>query len=169
MDFNIPNLGMDMDFNPSMSVDPSTLQFDPNTTKLGGYDYDNYYPQTTDFLPPGQPFPFTFQPNGTYLSTGDLGQYHQRRSSITSSSSSSGASLSPILEHSMAAPGHHQMAQQSSEEQYPIDPADELAQRVRQSAGIMHAVQMGTQMSNHPQTLLTLLGEFQRLLITFYL
>ncbi|KAF9442239.1 hypothetical protein P691DRAFT_798585 [Macrolepiota fuliginosa MF-IS2] len=95
----------------------------------------------------------------------------QRRLSITSSSSSSGPSFSPVPE-SLPSPGgsgylSSDSTQQVSEasldqaptttlttaiptpkSEFPADPAAELAQRVRQSAGVMLAVPMNGTSSN---------------------
>lgn len=131
MDF----LQMDMGFNPSMAVDPSALHYD-NHGYNPGFDILGYQNQhlATEFL--SAPFPFTFNSHPvtseSSLSDNDFNaQVKERRSSVTSSSeSSSGASLSPVLEHSPAVPVSN-------------DPADELAKRVRQTAGVMLAVSAG--------------------------
>jgi hypothetical protein len=123
---NIP-LNMDIDFNPSLAVDPSALHFDPKmfaTTDLSSF-------------PPQQQvaFPQNFTP---------------RRMSITSSSSS-GGSFSPILDPTATTPTASipspavVSVNLSSVTQTPVitavsDPVDELAQSVRQAAGVTLAV-----------------------------
>lgn len=120
MDFaNLSSLNMD--FNPSMSIDPNALHFDP--MKFSTYDADSHL-LSNELL--SAHFPFTFQPN-----LGNDFSQPTRRLSVTSSSSSSGASLSPVMEP------------MSSPVVSYNDPAAELAQRVRQTAGVMLAVPMG--------------------------
>ena len=119
-------LNMDVDFNPSLAIDPSALHFDPkmfDTTELSSF-------------PPQQQvaFPQNFTP---------------RRMSITSSSSS-GRSFSSILDPALTTPTtsipspapptnlhsvtHAPLTTTSN------DLVDELAQSVRQAAGVTLAV-----------------------------
>jgi Helix-loop-helix DNA-binding domain len=117
-------LDMDLDFNPSLAVDPAALHFNPNILA------------TTDFtsFPPHQQvvFPQNFPP---------------RRMSITSSSSS-GASFSPILDPSTSSsiPSvPSTTAASPSATHVPAngivnDPVADLAQSVRQAAGVTLAV-----------------------------
>ncbi|KAJ7598666.1 hypothetical protein C8J56DRAFT_1020398 [Mycena floridula] len=135
MGFNLSSLGMDLDFNPSMVIEPSALHYDNNLKTH--YPYDNSYS-----MPDMMSFPFTYQ-------TFPPQEQQPRRLSITSSSSSSGASFSPILE--TAAPSVHQ--HQPNVEDYSNDPAAALAHRVRESAGVMLAVPMNGQGQNHASLL----------------
>lgn len=134
-----PDLGMDFttldsldSFNPNMSVDPNSLMhFDGQHSSVFAHG-DLQYQIGNDL------FPFTFTPNE--FGHGDM---KHRRLSITSSSSSSGSgsggTLSPIMAPAAPSAG--------------IDPADELAERVRQSAGVMLAVPGGMQQrSSIPRT-----------------
>jgi hypothetical protein len=111
-------LQMDMDFNPSMAVDPSSLQY--NNV---GFDLNQQL--SNEFM--SASFPFTFNAHPSPLEESAGANVKERRLSVTSSSesSSSGASLSPVLEHTSA--------------------VDELAQRVRQTAGVMLAVPVDSQ------------------------
>uniref|UniRef100_A0A0W0F121 BHLH domain-containing protein n=1 Tax=Moniliophthora roreri TaxID=221103 RepID=A0A0W0F121_MONRR len=125
VDFSM-TLGSDMDFVNSMVIDPNALHF----------NYDGISPNE---LLPGQHYPFTFQSDGpTTLNVNDLTLQRERKLSITSSSSSSGASFSPIIS-SPVVPG--QLLNHL--EPRLDDPAAELAQRVRQIAGVTLAVPMG--------------------------
>ena len=116
-DLGMDFLQMDMDFNPSLAVDPSSLQY--NNV---GFDFNQHL--SNEFM--SASFPFTFNshppPEESAVSSND-----ERRPSMTSSSEGSApsASVSPILGHTSA--------------------VDELAQRVRQTAGVMLAVPAGSQ------------------------
>lgn len=130
-------LQMDMGFNPPMAIDPSALHYDSHGYN-SGFDMSGYQNQhlATEFL--SAPFPFTFnsQPvSESSMSNNEFSaQVNGRRLSVTSSSeSSSGASLSPVLEHSPAVA-------------VSTDPADDLAHHVRQVAGVMLAVSAGPQL-----------------------
>lgn len=125
---------MDMDFNPSMAVDPSALQYNnTHSYNTGTFDLPSYHNDQVANELLSASFPFTFNSTGDDFSAL---QGKERRMSVTSSSaSSSGASLSPVLEHTNAVPIPSNL----------IDPADELAQRVRQIAGVMLAVPAGSQ------------------------
>ena len=126
---NLP-LNMDVDFNPSLAVDPSALHFDPKmfaTTEL------------SSFLPQQQvAFPQNFTP---------------RRMSITSSSSS-GGSFSPVLDPALTTPiASIPSPSPASVTHVPLtttasDPVDELAQSVRQAAGVTLAVPVQGQAEN---------------------
>ncbi|KAJ3893579.1 hypothetical protein GG344DRAFT_42946 [Lentinula edodes] len=135
MDYTIP-LSSELDFTSQMAIDPHALHFD--TQKLGL----DHFPLLND-LTPSQNYPFTFQ---SETSTSPQG----RRLSVISSSSSSGASLSPVIEPSPA-PSHLNAPQESSSSSLDAA-AEELARRVRQSAGILLAVPMNahSQQNNHP-------------------
>jgi hypothetical protein len=116
LDFGLNvDLNMDLDFNPSLAVDPSALHFDPKmfvTTELSPFPHQQQVV-----------FPHSLAP---------------RRMSITSSSSS-GASLSPIQDPAATTPhllpGAHIPALATAN-----DPVDELAQSVRRAAGVTLAV-----------------------------
>ncbi|PPQ88539.1 hypothetical protein CVT25_009919 [Psilocybe cyanescens] len=156
MDFaDLNSMPMNMDFNPSMSIEPSALHYDSMKFANSGmnFSYDDQYGLSSELL--ASQFPFTFQFNGEDMSSSSSSASPQsstkeRRLSITSSSSSSGASLSPVPESIPSPPTYNDMVQEST--QYPeaaatsfSDPAAELAQRVRQSAGVMLAVPMNAQ------------------------
>ncbi len=144
MDFaDLSSLPMDMDFNPS--IEPSALHYDPMKYN---FSYDDQFNALSSELLATQ-FPFAF-PAG--LAAGDFSSgsssdssqsfTKERRLSITSSSSSSGASLSPVPE-SVQSPAPSDI---QPKEEPPLDPAAALAQRVRQSAGVMLAVPMNAQL-----------------------
>lgn len=138
---------MDLDFsNQSMVVDPNALHF--NTHDTHGFNPNAGVPfdmsafqndQVANELLSAQ-FPFTLGADHDFSNP----QNKQRRLSVTSSSeSSSGASLSPVMEHA-----HSHSTAPSPPASVPVatfnDPADELAHRVRQAAGVMMAVSAGT-------------------------
>jgi hypothetical protein len=120
-------LNMDIDFNPSLAVDPSALHFDPKMFATA---------ELSSFLPQQQvAFPQNFTP---------------RRMSITSSSSS-GGSFSPVLDPTLTTPTASipspapASTNLHSVTHLPLtttasDPVDELAQSVRQAAGVTLAV-----------------------------
>ena len=119
---------MDLDYNPTMAVDPSALHL------------ASTHPQHSFFRPNGvlsydllaTSFPFTFSSDE---SGGSSHEYTKpRRLSMTSPSSSSGASLSPVME-SMTTVASSQLKEL----------ADELANRVRKSVGVTLAVPLGIQ------------------------
>lgn len=148
MDFaDLSALPMDMDFNPSMSIEPSALHYDPMKFN---FSYDDQFSALSSELLSGQ-FPFGFQ---SALSASDFSgsssdsSTKERRLSITSSSSSSGASLSPVPESLPSPHASYSTDTPLKEEpsQPSLDPAAELAQRVRQSAGVMLAVPMNAQL-----------------------
>ena len=120
-------LNMDVDFNPSLAVDPSALHFDPKMFTT---------PELSSF-PPQQQVAFTQN-------------FTPRRMSITSSSSS-GASFSPVLDPALTTPtASISSPAPASTNLHSIthapltttanDPVDELAQSVRQAAGVTLAV-----------------------------
>ncbi|KAI0064902.1 hypothetical protein BV25DRAFT_1914055 [Artomyces pyxidatus] len=156
------DLNLEMEFNPaiSMSIDPSALHFDPRIFSAQAY------PALQGSVIPSQPQPqaqfsqlshFTNAGGDSQMLTLGTG----RRMSITSSSSSSGASFSPVLGHATAssssvsdspadspAPSSdHQGSVDSSISR--LDPADELADRVRQAAGVTLAVPVQGQAQQH--------------------
>lgn len=125
---NLPlPLDMDLDFNPSLAVDPAALHFNPNiltTTDLSSF-------------PPQQQvaFPQNLAP---------------RRMSITSSSSS-GASFSPVLDPTASSSISSIPSTTTASPNLPYathvpangivnDPVADLAQSVRQAAGVTLAV-----------------------------
>ena len=124
---------LDLDYNPSMAVDPSALHL------------ESTYPQPPFYSPTGTlsnelltaSFPFTF---GSHEFCGPYGDKKTRRLSMTSSSSSSGASLSPVIEPL------------NTTVPFVGNPSDELAQRVRQSVGVMLAVPTGLSGRQNPLT-----------------
>jgi hypothetical protein len=123
---------IDMDFKPSMAVNPNSLHFDyaRMAYPLQPSDYNQYGPLSNELL--SASFPFTFSADHAVPNFAE-GNAKPRRLSMTSSSSSSGASLSPVLGsgESVRSSAHHD------------DGADELAERVRKSAGVMVAVSGG--------------------------
>ncbi|TFK75502.1 hypothetical protein BDN72DRAFT_954701 [Pluteus cervinus] len=147
MDFaDLPSLQMDMDFGSSMVIEPSALHYD-YAKHAAGYNFDDAY------IAADVQYPFTFQsPNigpADFSSTTSVATHSQssgsaRRLSITSSSSSSAASFSPVITQSQAAP-----PMQTGP--YANDPAAEIAQRVRESAGVMLAVPMTSHMQGVTQ------------------
>lgn len=134
-DFNF-SLPMDLDFDPNMAVDPSALHF----TTIFDQSAFTLPPNEASFLMSNE-----MVPNNMLFPSGeDFGLSHVesgtgRRLSITSSSSSSGASLSPIMEPSQGISGSPPSDVNLS------DPASELAQRVRQMAGVTLAVPVSAQ------------------------
>jgi hypothetical protein len=124
IDFNLP-LSMNMDYNPSMAVEPSALHFEPSYNQPSFFSSN--VPLSGEFFPPS--FPFTFGSDESSSASSHSDSRH-RRLSVTSSSSS-GASLSPIIESKTPSIARFE------------NPADELAQRVRQSAGVLLAVPTG--------------------------
>ncbi|KAF5383267.1 hypothetical protein D9615_005063 [Tricholomella constricta] len=159
MDFSeLASLSMDVDFSNAIAVEPSALHFDSMkfSTINTNYSYNPHTPSYTDDLLAAQ-FPFTFQPHHDPNSTSDLPSHLSsqgtRRLSITSSVSSSGASLSPAPE-SMPSPvtatqteftSNHPSSSENFASTSP-DPATELAERVRQSSGVMLALPMCAQL-----------------------
>lgn len=140
MDFIDPSsLSMDMNFNPSMSIEPSALHFDPiniNTT----YHYDPY---SNDLLAPQ--FPFMFQsPYSPSLSSSEsspqLSAQGRRKLSITSSSSSSGVSDSAAVSEAAHSTDCPHITPENQTLPHTDVPMAELAERVRQSAGVMIAL-----------------------------
>lgn len=138
-DFNF-SLPMDLDFDQNMAIDPNSLHFDSifdtNTLSL---------PDGTSFLMPPQA---DMSGDLVYPTSDDMSWMPQshiqpdtgRRLSVTSSSSSSasGASLSPVSEPasvSSSPPSHSCLS----------DPAQELADKVRQMAGVTWAVPVSAQ------------------------
>ena len=125
-DISMDFLNMGMDFNPSMAVDPSSLHYN------NAFDLNQHF--SNEFM--STSFPFTFNadlsPEESAVSSSESSSdfVKERRLSVTSlsessSSGASGASLSPAPGHTLA--------------------VDELAQRVRQTAGVMLAVPAGSQ------------------------
>lgn len=169
MDFSeLNSLPMDMDFNPALGMEPGALHYNP--MHFGGSfdDPTGFHGVSPELIPPQ--FAFTFQQallnagvtNGfpSSASTSSLSSPEsnnkERRLSVTSSSSSSGASLSPVLESLSSPSSSYGSAPSPSPvkaEAAPVavkalDPAAELAERVRQSAGVMLAVPMSADLSS---------------------
>ncbi|KAG5643700.1 hypothetical protein DXG03_009749 [Asterophora parasitica] len=161
MDFGeLASLAMDVDFGNAIAIEPSVLHFNPMKYN-NNCSYDPHTPSYADDLLAAQ-FPFTFQPQhdpnpppsdaSSYLSA----QSSQRRLSITSTASSSGASLSPAPE-SVPSPvtakqqtefthSFPSFSNRAASNIVATDPASELAERVRQSAGVMLALPMSAQL-----------------------
>ncbi|KAI0336688.1 hypothetical protein GY45DRAFT_1376986 [Cubamyces sp. BRFM 1775] len=142
-DFNF-SLPMDLDFDQNMAVDPSALHF---TTIFDQSAFtmpqgEGSFLMSNEMAPNNQMlFPNGANPGGDESSwpSSHLEPRTGRRLSVTSSSSSSGASLSPVMEPVSAV---------SSSPPYEVnlsDPASELAQRVRQAAGVTLAVPVSAQ------------------------
>ncbi|KIM42175.1 hypothetical protein M413DRAFT_444638 [Hebeloma cylindrosporum] len=161
---DLTHMSMDMDFNPSMAIEPSALHHFPSSNLNFTYD-DQFNTLSSELLATQFPFMFQFGASGdpTTTSSSASPQFtKERRLSVTSSSSSSGASLSPVPESlGSPVPGGYgsdnippkEEPQQS--EMYANDPAAELAQRVRQSAGVMLAVPMNAQLQGNEVTVPT--------------
>jgi hypothetical protein len=141
---------LDMDYS-AMGIDPSSLQFNPCALNFA---FDDNPMSSATF---GDPYPtFSFQyPPATQVSEASSSPQlfmKERRLSVTSSSSSSGLSLSPMLETASSPPSGYTSDSASIKEEsklihdavglHTVDPATELAQRVRQAAGVMLAVPM---------------------------
>lgn len=154
-DFNFA-LPMDLEFDPTstnMAVDPSALHF----TNIFDQQVMTPGPVITS-IPPVDINPFVlsqshdsmlfFPSQGDTLAAAPWPSHSHlqpqtgRRLSITSSSSSSGASLSPIVEHASVS---STSSPSSGESSPPSDPASDLAQRVRQMAGVTLAVPVSAQ------------------------
>lgn len=138
MAFSLGLAGHEFD-NQAMAVDPSALHFNPVVFQdLQHTNSSNQHLEYPTLDSSSYPFTFAASEAPQTLSIDTL-EPRQRAMSVTSSSSSSGASLSPIPEASIVP---------SSIETQPQSPttsaADELAQRVRQSAGVMLAVSAGS-------------------------
>lgn len=139
-DFNF-SFPMDLDSDPlGLSVDPNSLHFNTSIFSQTALAENPYYgiplAQGHD-LTSASLFPFDNSwATGAHLEPGT-----GRRLSVTSSSSSSGASLSPIIETkpvvSSSPPSESGVTDS--------DPASELAQRVRQAAGVTLAVPVSPQ------------------------
>lgn len=134
---------MDLDFDPNMSVDPSALHFQTSMFTQPPITDNQYLLAHTEDMMASSMFPYA-QPTWPQDSNTDHTDARARRLSITSSSSSSGASLSPILEAQSTASS----SSGSDCGDYTLnegDPAYELAQRVRQVAGVTLAVPVSAQ------------------------
>jgi hypothetical protein len=139
LDFSV----LDMDFNPSMSIDPTALHYEPQSPYINSSSAHTSFGLTASSAEP----PFTADLSHELISAGlpltftpVSGPPPARRLSITSSSSSaSGASLSPVIDG-----GHSTSSAENTSSNSPSsDAADELAERVRKSAGVMLAVPGG--------------------------
>lgn len=151
MDLTDFSMNMDMDYS-SMGIDPSSLHFNPP-----GLNFSFDDPSTIPAGTFGEFFPsFSFEyPTPNSSQSSDISSPEsfnkKRRLSVTSSSSSSGVSLSPLPENAPSPPSGYTSDNTSTKEEPTLglemlvsngDPAAELAQRVRQAAGVMLAVQM---------------------------
>ncbi|KAI0371313.1 hypothetical protein BV20DRAFT_965501 [Pilatotrama ljubarskyi] len=138
-DFNF-SLPMDLDFDQSMVVDPSALHFntifDQSAFTMpageGSFMMSNEMAPNSQLLYPDSEESSSWPQSHPDSHTG-------RRLSITSSSSSSGASLSPVMEPAAS------VSSSPPSEVNLTDPASELAQRVRQMAGVTLAVPVSAQ------------------------
>lgn len=160
-------MGMDYSYSSTMGVDPTSLHFNPAAAGLAlGFGYsdttyaDSYTPSVGYTFQQQQPLHLqtALAPVSTQGSTSPQPFTKERRLSVTSSSSSSvsGASLSPMLDKYHVSPPSSRsgyssdtvptkeepnpIAESANLNQYSNDPAAELAHRVRQSAGVMHAL-----------------------------
>ncbi|TFK49355.1 hypothetical protein OE88DRAFT_1662871 [Heliocybe sulcata] len=145
MDFNF-SFPMDLDFNPASSIDPSALNL--NANGVSPLNFSGLSGTEGMFFPPHEllnVFPPSHQDNMSDASPFQFTGYetHPRRLSITSSASSSGASFSPVLEHNPPVDTSSPPAPRDLS-----DPAEELANKVRQAAGVTLAVPVSAQMQN---------------------
>ncbi|CCM01225.1 uncharacterized protein FIBRA_03273 [Fibroporia radiculosa] len=125
------SLPMDLDFDSNMAIDPNALHFDSifDTSGLA-------LPTNNSLLVPPANIPndFVYPPANemNWMAQSHVQPETGRRLSVTSSSSSSGASFSPVSEHASVS--------SSPSDNYVSDPAQELAHKVRQMAGVTLAV-----------------------------
>ncbi|OBZ77745.1 hypothetical protein A0H81_02608 [Grifola frondosa] len=135
--FSLP-MDMDLDFDPNMAVDPSALHFtsifDQSALSMAPID-NNPYLMSSEMA--SNPLLYPMPDESTWNSHVQLGT--GRRLSVTSSSSSSGASLSPVIESTSV------VSSSPPSDLCLSDPASELAQRVRQMAGVTLAVPVSAQ------------------------
>jgi hypothetical protein len=137
-DFNF-NFPMDLDFDPTMAVDPSALHFNTSMFTQPSSTASRHGTSQSDEVSMTSMFSW---PEDNSSADQGIG----RRLSITSSSSS-GASLSPIIApqpyvSSSASSASSDIGDYSFNES---DPAVELAHRVRQSSGVTLAVPVSPQ------------------------
>ncbi|KZT08037.1 uncharacterized protein LAESUDRAFT_724515 [Laetiporus sulphureus 93-53] len=135
-DFNF-ELPMDLDFDSNMAVDPSALHFNSifdNAAMSLPTDSSFFLPATNP--PPELLYPAT--DDFSWMTQSHVQPQTGRRLSVTSSSSSSGASLSPVSDNAS-------VSSSPPSDSYLSDPAQELAQKVRQMAGVMLAVPVSAQ------------------------
>ncbi|KAL4246402.1 hypothetical protein ABKN59_009155 [Abortiporus biennis] len=140
IDFTI---GMDMDFDPHVTVDPSSLHF--NTSIFTQQDTVAVTPETPFVLSPNPNtaqalvsasiFHLDNQSTPVPWASSVFSNTGTRRLSVTSSSSSSGASLSPVCDSSASSDSGHSET----------DAAMELAHKVRQASGVTLAVPVSAQ------------------------
>ncbi|KAG6888195.1 hypothetical protein C0995_009975 [Termitomyces sp. Mi166 len=157
IDFNdLSSLPMDIDYMNAIAVDPSALQYNNNFSPH--YAFDAHIPSYMDEFSSTQ-FPFTFQVHHDPSSPSDSSSMQSsssssgRRLSISSSVSSSGASLSPAPESLPSPVAANLVPNQPPATEQPTsttstssDAATLLAERVRQSAGVMLALPMTAQL-----------------------
>lgn len=127
-DFNF-SMPMDLDFDASMSIDPSSLHFNTSIFTQAEPVFDQAGAFKPEFF--------------TQLLDQNM-QQPSRRLSVTSSSSSSGASFSPILEQ-RPTPVSSVAGDTSSNE----DAAAELVQRVLKAAGVTFAVPVDSKLETN--------------------
>ncbi|KAG6854425.1 hypothetical protein C0991_006968 [Blastosporella zonata] len=160
MDFSdLASLSMDMDYINAIGVEPSALQFNNFNQHYG---FDAHTASYVDEFAATQ-FPFTFKhdPSSPSDSSSLQSSASGRRLSISSSASSSGASFSPAPEsvpspstakRTEFTPSYPQPTELMSSSTNPsavLSPSDlasQLAERVRQSAGVMLALPMTAQL-----------------------
>ena len=136
-DFNF-SLPMDLDFDPNMAVDPSALQFSSlfDHSAFALSQHDSPFVANNDIGHAGNQMLFSEDFSMPFESP------ETRRLSFDDSSSSSsvsGASYSPVMEASQSVSGS------PPSDVILNDPASELAQRVRQMAGVTLAVPVSAQ------------------------
>ncbi|KAF8067742.1 hypothetical protein FPV67DRAFT_1493297 [Lyophyllum atratum] len=156
MDFSeLATLSMDVDFGNAIAIEPSALHYNPikyNNINTN-YSYSPHTPSYNDDLLAAH-FPFTFQPNSPSDTSSHQSSQGGRRLSITSSSS---ASLSPAPESTVPSPVTAKRPEfpptyantDDAPVTLPTDAASQLAERVRQSAGVMLALPMNAQLQAH--------------------
>ncbi|KAF8875240.1 hypothetical protein BD779DRAFT_1476160 [Infundibulicybe gibba] len=145
MDFDPASMGismgdLDMGIN-GMAVDPTSLQFD--FAKMGGGGGRLFLDILRGVTLQLFIFIFLFDVRINNPAITEKTQYR----SFTSASSASGVSPSPVT--SRIAPENHTPG--GANNTHNLSPVEELAQRVRQSAGMLLAVPMGAQMQQTQQ------------------
>ncbi|KAG6815805.1 hypothetical protein H0H87_011204 [Tephrocybe sp. NHM501043] len=154
MDFNdLTSLSMDMDYINAIAVEPSALQYNNFNQNYG---FDAHTASYVSEFAAAQ-FPFTFQhdPSSPSDSSSLQSSVSGRRLSISSSVSSSGASFSPAPESAPSpntakrtefVANYSAASEQTSAVPAASDLVAQLAERVRQSAGVMLALPMTAQL-----------------------
>ncbi|KAH9932222.1 uncharacterized protein B0H18DRAFT_1083322 [Fomitopsis serialis] len=139
-DFNF-SLPMDLDFDPNMAIDPSALHFGSMFDQGLAMAPENLYSGQASDQNQGLLYPTTEDMD--WLQQQHIQPETGRRLSITSSSSS-GASLSPVMDNASVSSSASASSSPPSES-YLSDPAQELAHKVRQMAGVTLAVPVSAQ------------------------